>query len=275
MNKTKGAAPAKRSTVPSTKSARWLKAIEALAPGAGRRFAADIAALKPHPPLIDALVADARVARLEGNEPPLAVAKALLALESPVKLDLSWAESVDETLTARRFLEGVASRVESKGVVLLDLEPDADRHAIVILARSRVNITLAAMSAASQPARIIAGKAIVEKPKTPVKRVRGGAALEEWPDCSLDPSNTWRYFVDAEGARSLCLRKWPQAIDLMHQDLTPTQASRSEKKSFPTPRECAGAYVTLYEELQRDGWRQYSSQEHAKAVKALSPKGRA
>ena len=61
----------------------------------------------------------------------------------------------------------------------------------------------------------------------------------------------------------------------MHQDLTPTQASRSEKKSFPTPRECAGAYVTLYEELQRDGWRQYSSQEHAKAVKALSPKGRA
>lgn len=274
MNKTKGAAPAKRSTVPSTKSARWLKAIEAIAPGAARRFTAEIEASKAPPPLIDALAADARVARLDGTESPLAVAEALLALESPVKLDLSWADSVDETLTSRRFLEGVASRVEPKGVVLLDLEPGGDRHAIVILARSRVNITLAAMSAAGQPARIISGKAIVEKPKTPIKRVRGGAALEEWPDCSADPSNTWRYFVDAEGARSLCLRKWPQAIDVMHQDLTPPRATRSEKKSFPTPRECAGAYVELYEGLQRDGWRQYSSQEHAKAVKALSSKGR-
>ena len=34
---------------PFDESARWLKAIEALVPRGGRRFAADIAALKPHP----------------------------------------------------------------------------------------------------------------------------------------------------------------------------------------------------------------------------------
>lgn len=229
--------------------------------------------------LLDGLDADGRIALLDGKAPAEDVVARLRKLKSPVRADFSWADSLDyeslDELTTERVIEAVAARVEPPGIVLLNLDTGSDQYAIVMVHRSRVNITLAAMKAAGHPARIVAAKALADKPKPAPKRTRGGTALEEWPDCSTDPSNTWRYFIDVEGARSLCLRKWPQAFDVMLETLTAARGSKSEKKSFPTPRECASAYVEYYEQLQREGWQQYSAQEHAKAMKVLaSAKGK-
>lgn len=227
--------------------------------------------------LLDGLDADARVALLDHKAPAEDVVARLRKLKAPAKLDFSWADSLDyeslEDLPTERFIEAVAARVEPLGVVLLNLDTGSDQLAIGMVHRSRVNITLAAMKAAGHPARIVAAKALAEKPKPAPKRPRGGSALEEWTDCSTDPSNTWRYFIDEAGARSVCLRKWPQAFDVMQETLTGVRGSKSEKKSFPTPRECTAAYVAYYEQLKREGWRQYSAPEHAKALKAAAQKG--
>lgn len=304
----KKAAPAKpaspvKPAVPS-RSELVLKAAETLAPDASKvrarvRLAIDdpkkylkthakelalrgVTAPVPKLPfiaLLDALRADSRVALVDGKARAADVIALLKKLDAPVKLDFAWAAALDyeslASLPTERFLEAVAARVEPAGVVLLALDTGSDEHAIVMVHRSRVNITLAAMKAAGHPARIVAAKALAEKPKPAPKRPRGGAAMEEWPDCSADPSNTWRYFIDADGTRSLCLRKWPQAFDLMLETLSEPRQSKSEKKSFPTPRECGGAYVAYYEGLKRDGWLQFSAQEHAKALKALGAKSRA
>ncbi|MBK8996837.1 MAG: hypothetical protein IPM35_13960 [Myxococcales bacterium] len=227
--------------------------------------------------LIDGLAAEARVALLDPKAPAAVVIAELRKLRAPSKLDFSWADSLDyETLNdlpTERVIEAVAARVEALGVVLLNLDAGSDQLAIGTVHRSRVNITLAAMKAAGHPARIVAAKPLADKPKPAAKRPRGGSALEEWPDCSADPSNTWRYFIDEAGVRSLCLRKWPQAFDVMLETLTGARGSKSEKKSFPTPRECTSAYVAYYQQLEREGWRQFSAPEHAKALKAATQKG--
>lgn len=227
--------------------------------------------------LIDGLAADARVALLAPKARPVDVIAKLRKLAAPAKLDFAWADSLDyealNDLPTERFIEAVAARLEPLGVVLLYLDTGSDQWAIGTVHRSRVNLTLAALKAAGHPARIVSAKALAEKPRSAPKRPRGGAALEEWPDCSADPSNTWRYFIDEAGARSICLRKWPQAFDVMQETLTGALGSRSEKKSFPTPRECTSAYVAYYEQLRGEGWRQYSAPEHAKALKARAQRG--
>lgn len=280
-----------------SKSALIIKAAETLAPGAMKvsarvRLAVEnptgyvtrhrpelakrgVTAPTPRLPffaLLDGLDADGRVALVEGNASAKEVLLRVRKLKAPNKLDFRWADSLDftslENVTAERFLQAIAARAEPAGVVFLSLDTGTDQHAVVMVDRSRVNITLAAMKAAGYPARIVAVKALVEKAKPAAKRTRGGAPLEEWPECDADPSNTWRYFIDKDGTRSLCLRKWPQAFDLMHESLKSPAPSRSEKKSFATVQQCREAYVAFYAELAKDGWLQFAAPEHAKELKA-------
>lgn len=274
--KQKAASPKKPA---ATKPQLLVKATEMLAPGDDKlvaevRAAAEKSQQPPFEALLAVLSKRKRVVLLDTSVSSQQLLASLSKLEPKLELDSSFAVALGAPgLTTERMLEAVAAKVEQTGSVLLNLETRANRWAITTVPRTRVNLTLAAMTAAGHPARIMAAKPLIEKAKAPAKRVRGGVPLEEWPDCSADPSNTWRYFIDAEGTRSLSLRKWPSAFDVMQQDLGPVAASKSEKKSFPTPRDCALAYAKFYEELRKDGWLQYSAQEHAKELKSRSPRG--
>ena len=195
----------------------------------------------------------------------------LKKLKTPGKVDWGWVSSVDPDelgeVSTERFLQAVAAQLDHAKLALLNLDTGSDQFAVIAIEPSLEKGVLTIMKNAGYAAARIAAKPLVTKAKPVAKRARGGSPLSEWPDCKDDPSNTWRYFIHPERELSRCLRKWPQAFDIMEGPATST-STRTEKKSFVTAAQCTQAYVEYYEALKQEGWLQFTAQEHAKELRA-------
>lgn len=219
--------------------------------------------------LLDGLEAKKRVALIDWKSPAEDVVFALSRLRSPVKVDGRWMKAFDEDalddLSTERVLQAIAAQIEPTAT-MVNLDTESDQFAIVLVERSHARALLAATSAVGHGAAVVKPKPLA-KPKPAPKRRGGtpGTPMEVWPPCEADEPNTWRYFVHREKLRSLCTRKWESAFEVMEAPAWSTSET-TDRRAHTTAEACRRAYVAHYESLQKDGWSQFSAEEHAKEL---------
>jgi hypothetical protein len=215
--------------------------------------------------LLDALAAGKRVALIDHRAAPEDVLFALKPLKAPAKPTPGWARGIDpdDDRDPETVIAAAAHGYEARGVALLNLDTTSDQLAIVAVASDAVAAVKSAAKAAGVAIALIKPKPL--QAPAPAARETPARAMETWPSAAEDPPGTWRYFLQLDEKRSLCLVKYVTAYDV-HAHPLGSESTR-DKRGFPDAATCTAAYLTHIEQLRADGWQQYEADEHAKALR--------
>ena len=219
--------------------------------------------------VLDGLEARKRVALIDWKTRAEDVVFALSRLRAPVKIDGGWMDAFDEDalddLSTERVLQAIAAQL-APAVTMVNLDTESDQLAIVLVESADARAVLAGMRAVGHAAAAVKPKPLA-KPKPAAKRggATPGTAMASWPRCDADAPNTWRYFVHREKLRSLCTRKWESAFEVMEAPAWSTSGSM-DRREHASDAACRRAYVSHYASLEKDGWSQFSAEEHAKEL---------
>lgn len=221
--------------------------------------------------LLDALDAEGRVALLDHRTASEDVVASLRGLKPRRKLAWAWLKAHDEDalddLGLERLLAAIAAEALPPELALVNLDTRSDQMAILIVDAESAAELLAAAKGVRHPAKRVAPKVLAKPKAKPAATARSGEPMSEWPPWEADPWGTTRYFFHRERGRSLWMRRWESAFDVMEGPAW-EWAMDKDHRDFDTSEDCARSYAAFVAELRRTGWLQFSEEESRRELSA-------